>query len=229
MFKRKYLLFFISILLINCFSFFNVCFAKEKTNNKNISFCFIGNQKLRDNSYNNKIEKYVSYYLNEERNFLIESLKRSKEYLPMITTIFNRANIPEELAYLALIESGFRADAVSNARAVGLWQFMKKTARHYGLMVGFFFDDRYNPKLSTKAVVKYLSHLYNKFGSWDLAMAAYNYGEGNLLRIMKKYKANTFGELIKKKVLPYETQEFVPKIFAIIKIVKNQAKYDIKY
>ena len=175
------------------------------------------------------INRQVQYYLDfftgkHRRNFAIW-LSRSGRYIPMIHENLRTAGLPEDLAYLAMIESGFNERAYSRAQAVGVWQFIKSTGRNYGLTINSYVDERRNPVKSTQAAVSYLSDLYNEFGSWYLAVAAYNAGEGKIRRAIKKYNTTDFWEIAQGRYLKLETKRYVPKLIAAIIIAKEPEKY----
>jgi len=181
---------------------------------------------------NDKVEYFIRYFKSKKKRFFSESLSRSGRYIPLIKEIFRKENLPPELAYLALIESGFKINAYSKARAYGLWQFMKGTGRKYGLRIDFWVDERRDPEKSTIAAARYLKDLYNMFNSWELAIAAYNAGELRIQRAIKRYKTRDFWKLSKKRYIPLETKNFVPKFFAAVLIAENPEKYgfyDIGY
>lgn len=157
------------------------------------------------------------------------SLGRMEKYAGMIGGKLENKSMPQDLIYLALIESEFNPNAKSRVKAVGLWQFMKGTAKQYGLSVGKKVDERKNPTLSTDAALSYLSSLHDRLGSWYLAAAAYNSGEGTVLKAMKKVTGKTKGtdaDFFKiMPMLPKETQDYVPKLIAAARIGNDPAKY----
>jgi membrane-bound lytic murein transglycosylase D len=156
-------------------------------------------------------------------------LERMPRYEPMITRKLEQRGMPKDLVYLAMIESGFNPRAKSRVAAQGLWQFMGPTAREYGLRIGRGVDERNNPERATDAALTYLSRLHDRFGSWYLAAAAYNTGQGRVARIMKQETGRTKGTdadyyRISHR-LPKETRDYVPKMIAAAKIGRNPAKY----
>lgn len=140
--------------------------------------------------------------------------------------------LPEELALLPLIESGFSTSAKSKMKAVGPWQFIESTGRLYGLKINWWVDERRDPIKSTIAAAEYLERLYKMFGSWNLALAAYNAGEGKILRALKRTKGEDFWDLHTTKYIKGETKEYVPKFIAAKLIADSPEKYgfsDIEY
>ena len=181
---------------------------------------------------NKKVQKWLTYYVGPGRRSYARALARSGLYLPMMKRVFREKGLPEDLVYLSMIESHFVVTAYSRARASGLWQFIPSTARIYGLSINEWVDERRSPEKSTRAAANFLSHLYEKFGSWYLAAAAYNAGEGKIRKSLKKYKATTFWDLTKKRRLKLETRQYVPKFLAALLIAKDPefyGFYDIKY
>ncbi|MBW2466442.1 MAG: LysM peptidoglycan-binding domain-containing protein [Deltaproteobacteria bacterium] len=174
---------------------------------------------------NRQVRYYLDFFTGKHRKNFAIWLARSGKYLPMIHEHLRAAGLPEDLAYLAMIESGFNERAYSRAKAVGVWQFIKSTGRNYGLAINSYVDERRNPVKSTKAAVSYLSDLYNEFGSWYLAVAAYNAGEGKIRRAVKKYKTRDFWEIAQGRYLKLETKRYVPKLIAAIIIAKEPEKY----
>jgi len=150
-------------------------------------------------------------------------LQRAGNYLPMIRARFGRAGLPEDLAYLPLIESAFSLTAYSRARAHGMWQFIASTGRHYGLEIGTLVDERRDPVLSTEAAVAYLHDLHRQFGDWYLALAGYNSGSGNVRRAIRRSGSRDFWVL--RRYLPRETRNYVPAFIASVIIAKQPAKY----
>ncbi|MCL0061696.1 transglycosylase SLT domain-containing protein [Thermodesulfovibrionales bacterium] len=160
-------------------------------------------------------------------------LKRSGRYIGMIKDIFREKGLPEELAFLALIESGFDSHAISRAGAVGLWQFMPATAKKYGLIIDWWRDDRKDPVISTIAAAAYLRDLYELFGSWQLAIAAYNGGQGRVSTALRRTGADDLWPLLSAtSFLPRETRDFVPRFIAakiIATAPEDHGFYGISY
>ncbi len=149
-----------------------------------------------------------------------------------MTEIITEKGLPEDIAFLPLIESGFSTHARSRAKAVGPWQFIASTARLYGLKINNWVDERRDPVKSTHAAAEYLSDLYERFGSWDLAMAAYNAGEGKVGRALRRTKGEDFWDLMGTRYLKPETKNYVPKFMAARLIAENPAAFgfeDVAY
>jgi membrane-bound lytic murein transglycosylase D len=174
---------------------------------------------------NKQVEFYLDFFQNKQRDIFTRWLERSTRYLPMIKEELREAGLPEDLAYLPMIESGYSLTACSTANAVGPWQFMHSTALDYGLEINRYVDDRRDPEKSTKAAVAFLSDLYGMFGDWQLAVAAYNAGGGTISKGIKNSNASDFWELAQEQYLPSETKRYVPKLIAAIIIAKNPEKY----
>jgi membrane-bound lytic murein transglycosylase D len=145
--------------------------------------------------------------------------------MPMVRKIFRQEGLPEELAYLAVVESGFNPFATSSANAAGIWQFIPSTARRFGLRIDDYIDERRDPYKSTIAAAKYLKTLYNMFGSWELAIAAYNCGEKCIANRLESSSATSYSEI--KDILPPQTKEYVPRFFAILLIANSPEKYGL--
>ena len=181
---------------------------------------------------NRQVELYLNLFQGKQRRYFGRWLARSGRYLPMMEAELKTAGLPLDLAYLSMIESGFNQRAYSRARAVGLWQFMYGTGRDYGLKVNKYVDERRDAEKSTKAAVTYLKNLYDEFGDWYLAVAAYNGGPGTMRSAMRRSKSNDFWKIAQKKYLRLETKRYVPKLIAAIIIAKEPEKYgftDLKY
>lgn len=174
---------------------------------------------------NRQVQYYLDFFTGKHRNNFAIWLSRSGRYLPMIHGQLQEAGLPNDLVYLAMIESGYNERAYSRARAVGVWQFIKSTGRNYGLKINTYIDERRDPVKSTGAAVAYLGDLYREFGSWYLAVAAYNAGEGKIRRAIKKYKTTDFWEIAQGRYLKLETKRYVPKLIAAIIIAKDPEKY----
>jgi membrane-bound lytic murein transglycosylase D len=174
------------------------------------------------------VQSFIKTYQTTAKKALIAVLNRGKIYIPVIKKIFNENGIPEDLAYLPIIESGFRPGAVSPAGARGLWQFMYSTGRFYGLKADYWYDDRSNIYESTKAAARHLKWLYKRFGNWPLVLAAYNAGSGKIGRGVKQYKTKNFWELCTKRYyLKRETKNYVPKFIACVTVAKNPSHYGL--
>lgn len=174
---------------------------------------------------NKEVKNYVTYFSTERKKVMQRWLARAPQYLPMIRGIFQEYGLPEDLAYLAMIESGFNPNARSSAGAVGMWQFIKGTGRRYGLVIDNHVDERLNPEKSTRAAAKYLLDLYKRFGSWYLSAASYNCGEMRVQRELGKSNKRNFWELSANKCLPNETKNYVPQMIAATIIAKNPEKF----
>ncbi|OGW24569.1 MAG: hypothetical protein A2X59_03705 [Nitrospirae bacterium GWC2_42_7] len=152
-------------------------------------------------------------------------LGRSGQYIDLMQDILRKKDIPEDIVFLSLIESGFNPNAYSIASAVGPWQFIASTAKRYGLEINWWKDERRDPVKSTEAAADYLKDLYGMFGSWNLAMAAYNAGEGRIMRAMKKSKKVDYWGLLDTKHIRTETKEYVPKFIAASLIATNPKEF----
>ena len=174
-----------------------------------------------------KIDRHVQFFSYQIRDRFEQWLSRLERYRPSVQSIFSEFKLPMDLIFLSLVESGFNTNAVSRAKAVGPWQFMKPTAKFYGLRVDSWVDERRDPVKSTMAAAQYLRDLYHLFGSWPLAMAAYNAGEGKVGRSMArlKDKDSDFWALVDTKLLRAETREYVPRFVAAAQIAKDPARF----
>ncbi|MFC1516520.1 LysM peptidoglycan-binding domain-containing protein [Thermodesulfobacteriota bacterium] len=164
----------------------------------------------------------------KEKKFFIESYQRSGKYRPMIVPELTEAGLPVELSWLPLIESGFKVNALSRARALGLWQFIPSTGYKFGLKRNNYIDERIDPEKSTKAAISYLKDLHQIFGDWTTVLAGYNCGEGKVLRVIRSQNINyldNFWDLYER--LPRETARYVPRYMATLHIVKNPEKYGL--
>ncbi|MDA0711606.1 MAG: LysM peptidoglycan-binding domain-containing protein, partial [bacterium] len=165
---------------------------------------------------------YIRYFRTDGHSFFTRWLSRSAAYLPMIQAEFEQAGLPKDLAYKAMIESGFNPRARSHANAVGMWQFMSHTGRQYHLQSNTWIDERMDPEKATPAAVKHLSYLYGHFHDWRLVIAAYNCGQGRLDRAIAKSGSRNFWEI---DVLPRETRNHLPKFMAAVLISKDPAYF----
>lgn len=156
-------------------------------------------------------------------------LNRSYYYALPARKIFEKQGLPTDLIYVALVESGFSPKARSHAKAVGMWQIIPKTGDRFGLKQDKWIDERCHPFKSAKAATVYLSFLYDKFGSWPLALAAYNCGENGVQNALDKSGLKTFWELLDNGYLPSETRDYVPKVYAAVKIIRNADYYGFQF
>jgi membrane-bound lytic murein transglycosylase D len=176
---------------------------------------------------NDYVAGFISYFSTRARSVFEASWVRSGRYREMIQRIFKEEGIPQDLIYLAQAESGFKPLALSRARARGMWQFMASRGVGYGLRRSWWVDDRQDPEKSTRAAARHLKDLYNQFGDWYLAMAAYNSGPGSVQQAVRRTGYADFWELYKRDVLPTETKNYVPIILAMTIMSKNPAQYGL--
>lgn len=175
---------------------------------------------------NSQVDKWISYFQNRGRPHMERYLARSTRYEAVMKKVLRDNKLPEDLFYIALIESGFASSAFSHASAVGYWQFIRGTGKRYKLQINQMVDERRDPILSTQAAADYFRQLYQIFNSWYLAMASYNVGEARVERAVRKYKTRDFWELSRhRRALPAETDNYIPKYIAAKLIAKNPDKY----
>jgi membrane-bound lytic murein transglycosylase D len=174
---------------------------------------------------NEAVLSCIDLYQGRLRDWFEESLSRGQQYLPHIREVFAEEGIPQDLAYVALVESAFKTNAYSRARARGVWQFISATGKRYGLEVDWWVDERSDPDKATRAAARYLKELYRIFGDWNLALAGYNAGEGKVLRAMKRYRTDDFWQLRKTRGLRRETKNYVPLIHAAVVLAKAPERY----
>ncbi len=176
---------------------------------------------------NDRILSFIELFQGNLRPFMQDSLHRGARYMPMVQEVFRAEGLPLDLAYLAIVESGFKNNALSRASARGMWQFMPATGREHGLTQNWFVDERSDPEKSTRAAAQYLKTLNGMFdGDWHLAMASYNAGPGRLQRAVKASKTNDYWKLTAtSRYLPKETRNYVPMIMAAVIIAKNPTQY----
>jgi membrane-bound lytic murein transglycosylase D len=181
---------------------------------------------------NEFVQRFVDLFVHAQSDRMALYLKRSGRYEGMIRAKLRERGMPEDLLYLSMIESGFNPNARSKAEAVGLWQFIASTGRGYGLRIDSYVDERRDPEKSTDAALRYLQDLYDQFGSWNLAAAAYNSGGNRVARIMREETGTVRGLesdfwRIRGR-LPSETREYVPLMFAAALIGKEPQKYGLQ-
>jgi membrane-bound lytic murein transglycosylase D len=176
-------------------------------------------------TYNTKVKWWINHFQTSGRKWFRTWLERSHAYLPGIQRTLSDRGLPQDLAYVAMIESGFSPHAVSSAEAVGYWQFIVPTANRYGLKTTWWLDERRDFTKSTSAAASYLGDLYRQFGSWYLTAAAYNMGEGRMKRLVKKYDTKNFWILSRRPGFPEETRQYIPKMLAAMLIAKAPKLY----
>ena len=174
---------------------------------------------------NKKVDQFIEYFRTKGRRQFEIWLDRLDVYGPMLSSIIEECNLPPELLYLAMIESGLNPKAHSKAAANGMWQFIYSTGKIYGLNRTWYVDERRDPEKATRAACAYLTDLYNEFDNWYLALAAYNAGEGRIRRATKLHQTSDFWQL---HSLPRETRNYMPYFLAASIIAKNPLKYGFK-
>jgi membrane-bound lytic murein transglycosylase D len=170
---------------------------------------------------------YINYFSNHGRGTIVTGLRRAGRYRPMIRRILDEEGVPQELIHLAQAESGFIPRARSRAAAVGMWQFVLWRGNEYGLRQTPWTDDRMDPEKATRAAARHLRDLYTQFGDWYLAIAAYNCGPGTIEKAVERTGYADFWELRERRMVPFETTNYVPIILALTIMEKNAAAYGI--
>lgn len=163
--------------------------------------------------YNESVEFWLHFFMQRRPNFTKAAMEKSGLYFPMFERILKEHDMPDELKYLAILESGLNPKAISRSKAVGLWQFMSFTGKEYGLVVNNHVDERMQPEKSTEAAARYLKYLNSRFNDWDLALASYNTGPGRISRAMRKSGRNNYWD-----IHPYihkDTRAYVPQFIAL--------------
>lgn len=177
-------------------------------------------------TYNDRVHAFINYFTIKDREYTKMVMRRKELYFPLFEKYLAQYGLPDELKYLSIVESGLNPRAVSRARAVGLWQFMAPTGRYFGLHADWYIDDRMDPEKSTEAACKYLSQLYRMFNDWELALAAYNSGPGNVRKAIRRsgYKKK-FWEIY--PYLPRETRSYLPQFVAIAYSMNYADKHNL--
>lgn len=174
---------------------------------------------------NDSVENQLAYFTSRGREQFQDWLDHSARYLPVMKQIFREYNLPEDLVYLVMIESGFNPLAVSRKKAAGPWQFMEATAREYGLTTDPWVDERRDPIKSTRAAAAHIKDLYNLFGSWPLVLASYNAGTTKVQSAVLRVRSSDFWDLRDSRHFRRETRNYVPRYMAALIIAKNPAAY----
>lgn len=204
--------------------------GSDTTTNNDASWLRSLSQPDLPTRYDERVVRYLRFYRDTPSGRSIARIwaKKSGRFGPAIKAELGRAGLPVDLIWLSLIESGHNPTIASPVGAAGLWQFMPDAARSYGLTVDRWVDERLDPERSTQAALRYLSDLYRRFGSWDLAMAAYNMGYGGLSRSVRKFNTNNFWELSRYEAgIPWETTLYVPKILATAVLMNNRRAFGL--
>ncbi|MGE3178096.1 MAG: transglycosylase SLT domain-containing protein [Vicinamibacterales bacterium] len=180
---------------------------------------------------NKRVLAFIELFQGRLHDFIEEGMRRGAQYLPMIQSVFRAEGLPLDLAYIPLVESAFKPNALSRAKAKGVWQFMRGTGAENGLRQDWYIDERSDPEKATVAAAKYLNTLSKMFdGDWHLALASYNGGPGRVQRAMKRAHKRDFWELAAKPgFLPRETRDYVPMILAAVVIARNPAQYGFDF
>jgi membrane-bound lytic murein transglycosylase D len=176
-------------------------------------------------SLNDPVLACIDLYQGRLREWFGQALARGGRYLPRIREVFAAHGIPQDLAYVALVESAFKTNALSRAKAKGVWQFIPSTGKRFGLRQDWWVDERSDPDKSTRAAAEYLKELHQMFGDWSLALAGYNAGEGKVQRAIDTYGTDNFWDLAQTRAFRAETRNYVPMIHAAIVVAKAPALY----
>lgn len=166
-------------------------------------------------NFNNNVRAFIDYFTIRNREYTKSVIEKRDRFFPIFEEILAENDMPDELKYLSVVESGLRANAISRVGAGGLWQFMPSTGKMYRLQQSWYIDERMDPYKATQAACKYLKELYNMFDDWELALAAYNTGPGNVRRAIRRsgYK-KSFWEIY--RYLPRETRSYLPQFVAVL-------------
>ena len=177
---------------------------------------------------NDSVVRFLNYYQTRGREVMEEGLRRSGRYLPLFREIFEKEGVPKDLIYMAHVESLFKPRAYSRAKARGIWQFIGYTGRQYGLRQDWWIDERSDVIKSTHAAARHLKDLYEQFEDWSLALAGYNSGANRIGRILRRYGPMDYWTMVKRKLLPRETRNYVPSILASLIIFRHPERYGFR-
>ncbi|MBP1627512.1 MAG: lytic transglycosylase, LysM and LysM [Holophagaceae bacterium] len=178
---------------------------------------------------NDKVLSWVHSFTHDKRGFMERSLARASRYLPMVRQVFAEEGIPQDLAYLALIESGYTNKARSTASAVGMWQFIRSTGRMFGLYGNAWVEERQDPVKATRAAARYLKSLYLRDKDWYLALASYNAGPGTTDKASNGTGSRNYWDMQRSRYLRTETKHYVPKFCAAVLVGRNPERYGLKF
>jgi membrane-bound lytic murein transglycosylase D len=176
---------------------------------------------IEPDTSNPQVLKWIEFFTTSGRSTFERWLRRSGRYMELFRRALQKEGLPPDLVHLVFVESGFNVNARSVSAAVGPWQFLRGTARLFGLTVNQWVDERKDPEKSTVAAARYLKHLYTMFGDWPLAIASYNAGEGTVMRAVQRQGTSNYWDLR----LPRQTEEYVPQFMAVLEIMRNPEKY----
>ncbi|PWJ39263.1 lytic transglycosylase domain-containing protein [Sediminitomix flava] len=176
-------------------------------------------------TFNNNVRMFIDYFSVKKRGYTLEIMQRTNMYFPTFERILNEVGVPEELKYLSIIESALKPVALSRVGAKGLWQFMPATGRSYGLKMNYYVDERMDPEKSTRAAAKYLKYLHDYFGDWELAIAAYNCGPGNIRKAQRRTGKFHFWDIYHK--LPRETRGYLPQFVAMLYVLNYTEEHNL--
>ncbi len=177
---------------------------------------------------NSHVESFVNLYTVKRKEYTEDVLSRGTKYLPMMREVFRKNGLPEDLVYLPIIESAYKVDVTSRAGAKGLWQFMPRTGMMFNLDIDWWVDERVDPLKATEAAAAYLKVLYEMFDDWNIALAAYNAGEGKLQRAIRGAGSSNFWKIAKTNYIRKETKNYVPAAHAAIMIAKYPERYGLE-
>ena len=212
--------------------------GREESNNNIYMEFLVINQRTDEFDFdipiviNARVELFIECFQTTARERFVTWLGRSQKYIPLMKNLFRAHGLPEDLVYIALIESGFDPYAYSRSKASGPWQFIYWTGKKYGLKVNWWVDERRDPEKSTLAAAKYLKALHERFECWYLAAAGYNAGEYKIINAMKRYRTVDFWKLAEFQYLKRETRNYVPQMIAAALIAKDPKRYgftDVEY
>lgn len=206
---------------------------KDKIPNQTVSDEMVGEMKnVSDHFFfdawemeNPQTAEFIHTFTNRNAKAIRSSMERGSKYIPMIRAILKEECMPEDLCYLPIIESGYKNHARSRAKAVGMWQFMSGTARMMGLKVNWWVDERCDPEAATRAAARYLKKLHEDYHDWYLTLAAYNAGPGRVNRAIEKGKTRNFWELVRKRLLPRESRNYIPSFMAAVTIARDPESF----
>jgi membrane-bound lytic murein transglycosylase D len=175
--------------------------------------------------FKDAVDHYIAFFTIKKRKMFASWLRRANLYAPLLRKILRNHDLPEDLVYLAMIESGFNPKAYSSANACGPWQFISATGQRYGLRIDHWVDERRDFEKATVAAAQYLKDLFDRFGCWYLAASGYNAGEGRVDRAIRRHRTSDYWELYRYNTLPRETREYIPQLIAAANIAENPEQY----